>query len=191
MKSPLCNAMARHIWEWCIQRGIWVSAAYLPGKLNVEADRMSRSFNDRLEWRLSEESFLEIIQKFGKPDIDLFASRLNAQLPRYISWMPDPGAESIDAFSVDWKQFMFYAFPPFCLVARCLQKIHNDKACGIIVVPNWPTQAWFPLLKKMMIGEPLILTRSENLLTQPTSGMPHPLSNKLDLFCYRIGGTNS
>ena len=190
MKSPLCNDMARHMWEWCTERDIWLSAAYLPGKLNVEADRMSRTFNDRLEWRLSRESFQKIVLQFGTPEIDLFASRLNAQLPRYISWLPDPKAESIDAFSVDWKQYYFYAFPPFCLVARCLQKILNDNACGIVIVPNWPTQAWFPLLRKMMIGEPLILPGSKKLLTQPISGVPHPLSNNLDLLCCRLGATN-
>ena len=190
MKSPLCNDMARHIWEWCTQRGIWISAAYIPGRLNVEADRMSRTFNDRLEWRINKKSFQKIVHQFGTPEIDLFASRLNAQLPRYISWLPDPKAESIDAFSVDWKQFNFYAFPPFCLVARCLQKVLNDNACGIVVVPNWPTQAWFPLLRKMMLEEPLILPRSKSLLTQPISGDCHPLSNKIDLLCCRLGATN-
>ena len=37
----------------------------------------------------------------GKCDIDfVFASRLNKQLPIYVSWHPDPGASFIDAFSM-------------------------------------------------------------------------------------------
>lgn len=40
---------------------ICLTAAYLPGKLNTEADLMSRNFNDRTEWMLNEEIFKEII----------------------------------------------------------------------------------------------------------------------------------
>ena len=34
-----------------------------------------------------------------RPDIDLFASRLDAQFPRYVSFRPDPAAFAIDASS--------------------------------------------------------------------------------------------
>ena len=32
------------------------------------------------------------------PEIDLFASRLNKQLPQYCAYRPDPDAKFIDAF---------------------------------------------------------------------------------------------
>ena len=188
LKSETCNQVVLDIWHWCIERNIWLSAAHLPGCQNNEADFMSRHFNDRTEWMLDKNSFEKIVAKYGTPVIDLFASRLNAQLPRYISWLPDPNAESVDAFTLDWGKFaLFYAFPPFCLVAKCLQKIQEDNAHGLLVVPNWPTQAWFPLLTSMMSEEPLILKRSKSLLTQPVSKATHPLCTKLDLLCCRIG----
>ena len=56
-------------------------------------------------------------------DIDLFASRLNAQLPNYNYWPPDPGSSAVNAFSIPWQSHMFYAFPPFSLIPRCVQKI--------------------------------------------------------------------
>ena len=31
-------------------------------------------------------------------------------------------------------------FPPFILIAQCLQKTEEDQALGTIVVPLWPTQ---------------------------------------------------
>ena len=37
---------------------------------------------------------------WGKPDFDLFAKRLNSKLPKYVSWKPDSGFVSIDAFSI-------------------------------------------------------------------------------------------
>ena len=34
-----CNSLAREIWDWCIHRNIWLSAAHLPGIKNVAADK--------------------------------------------------------------------------------------------------------------------------------------------------------
>ena len=187
-KSLDCNTMARTIWSWCIERDIWITAAYLPGKHNVEADERSRKFNDRTEWMLDKREFEQLIAHFGRPEIDLFASRLNTQLDRYVSWFPDPYAESVDAFTLDWSKYEFYAFPPFCLVSRCLQKIKADKAEGLFIAPNWPTQSWYPRLQTLMKGDPIILKRHINLLTQPISNTPHPLHERLDLLCCRLSG---
>ena len=99
-KKELCNKLARNIWEWCIQRNIWISACYLPGVLNVEADRQSRLDHDNTEWQLNPNLFHEIQILWDKPDIHLFASRLNYQAQPYISWKRDPKALAVDAFSI-------------------------------------------------------------------------------------------
>ena len=127
-----------------------------------------------------------IVVRFGEPEIDLFASRLDNQVQNYVSWLPDPEARAVDAFTLNWTGLRFYAFPPFCLITKCLQKIRNDDAEGIMIVPNWPSQAWFPILKKMLIGEPMLLTRSSTLLRLPNSDTPHPLHSKMDLLCCRL-----
>ena len=116
IKSQPCNELAKRIWQWCTERGCWLTAAYLPGKANVIADAMSRKFNDQIEWQLNVCIFNRINDEFGPFEIDLFASRLNKQLGRYCAWKPDPAAVAVDAFSVDWTNKYFYAFPPFCLV---------------------------------------------------------------------------
>ena len=36
-KSPLLNTLAKEIWNWCIERDIWVSAVHIAGKLNTSA----------------------------------------------------------------------------------------------------------------------------------------------------------
>lgn len=186
IKSLDCDRAAREIWQWCETRKIWVTAAHLPGKLNVEADRMSRIFNDRTEWMLDRTVFQEITSRFGTPEIDLFASRLNKQVENYVTWLPDPHAKAVDAFTLDWGKWYFYAFPPFCLVAKCIQKIKSDNATGILVVPKWPSQPWFPLLNRMMNEEPLVIHRSESLLTLPVSNTPHPLNTQIDLLACRF-----
>jgi hypothetical protein len=39
------------------------------------------------------------IEVYDTPCRDLFASRLNKPLDRYVSWHPDPDAKAVDAFS--------------------------------------------------------------------------------------------
>ena len=83
---------------------------------------------------------------------------LNHQLESYASWTPDPGCIVVDAFTVNWDNYKCYAFPPFSLLPRCLQKIQQDHATGIIIVPLWPTQTWFPIVLQMLYNQPWILT---------------------------------
>ena len=112
-----CNKLVRDIWEWCIPRGIWISAAHIPGKLNCQADFESRNFHTDMEWMLNPKCLSDSLEQLHfKPDIDLFASRLNHQFPRYCAFKPDPGAMCIDAFSIPWTGLNFYAFPPFSVV---------------------------------------------------------------------------
>ena len=44
------------------------------------------------------------------PTIDLFASRINNQIPVYVSYKPDPDASSTDVFTLDWSNLSFYDF---------------------------------------------------------------------------------
>jgi hypothetical protein len=57
-------------------KNIWLSAAHIPGKCNP-ADIESRVFNDNVEWMLDSNVFLQLAKSWGKPTMDLFASRLN------------------------------------------------------------------------------------------------------------------
>lgn len=84
-------------------------------------------------------AFNAISEEFGPFDIDLFASLLNAKCEMYVSWIPDPNSLAVDAFTLSWKEFYFYAFPPFIFIPRVLRKIIDDKAEGILIVPWWPS----------------------------------------------------
>lgn len=184
-----CNHIARTIWMWCITRDIWLSAAHLPGKCNTAADKASRIFHDHTEWKLDSNIFVSITQVLGAPSIDLFASRLNFQTKPYIAWHPDPGAFAIDAFSVDWGKHHFYAFPPFNLIDRVLQKVESDQASGILIVPQWTTQPWFPVLMRLLVQEPLILPRGKKVLQLPYNPSAiHPLHHKLTLMACKLSG---
>jgi hypothetical protein len=105
--------------------------------------------------------FMQIKEIYNDMEIDLFASRLNFQLQRYAAWKPDPNAEFIDAFSVNWANLKFFAFPPFSLIGRCLQKIQEDMAEGVMIIPNWTTRAWYPRLMEMLTDIPRVILMSK------------------------------
>ena len=93
-----------------------------------------------LEWVLSLPIFQRIVALFDKPDIDLFASRLNAQVETYVSWRPQPIAKFIDAFSIESSQFFFHAFPTFCLISKCVLNTVHDQMSGALVILGWTSQ---------------------------------------------------
>ena len=189
-KSLACNTVARHMWMWCMQRHIWLSAAHVAGSSNVDADFESRVFNDRTEWMLHNRVFKDITNMFGVPDVDLFASRLNAQLQTFVSWRPDPEASHVDAFTLAWTDKLFYLFPPFSLVGHCLQKLEEDGGEAIMVAPVWPTQPWYSKLLGMLTAHPALLRPSSRLLSLPGTDRVHSLPNLL-LAAFRLSGNPS
>ena len=82
-----------------------------------------------------------------------------------------------------------YLFPSFCLIARCLKKLERDRALGLIVVPLWPTQAWWPQLLNLLIATPVILPQHKDLLTLPHNRMEHSLKTKLRMVACLLSGS--
>ena len=128
VKSEECNDMALQIWSWCLTKGVWLSARHIPGAQNTEANQAPRQFKESVECSLSTGVFQTISTVWGPFDMGLIASRLNNKLASYASWSPDPGAQFTDAFCFNWKRFHFYAFPPFIVISKCLQKIEKAGA---------------------------------------------------------------
>ena len=111
------------------------------GALNVWADAESCTLPSSAEWKLQESICHRVLDLLGPCQIDLFATRLNHQLPQYVSWRPDPHAVATDAFEMRWAGFQGYAFPPFSLVGRCLRKVIQEECTIILIAPVWPAEA--------------------------------------------------
>ena len=187
-QSHACNEIAQNIWQWAITRNIWLSAAHIPGTQNPEADFQSRNFdiNKSSEWTLTDFIFQKIVHEFidfGKPDIDLFASRTNFKINKYVSWKPDPDCFAVDAFSINWNKSFPFCFPPFSLIQKVLKTIIIQQVdVAIVVAPMWPTQTWFPMLTNLLVSPPLIFKSGNNNLFHPGHpSTPHPLAPKLKL----------
>ena len=176
IQFPHLNNLSRCIWQWCEGRGIMLFASYVNTK-NNHADFESRKINPDTEWELSDRAYQTIVKLFGQPNIDLFESRTNAKCDSFVSWGQDPDAVAIDAFTINWNSFFFYAFPPFAVILKCLRKIVDDEATGIIVFSYWPSQPWFPLLQQLVISDIIYFNPNKTILQShfnipSTPGLP-------------------
>ena len=70
--------LAKEIRKWCMEREISLKAEQVPRILNTIADRKSRIMWD---WKLNPVIFSQINTLLGPLELDLFASRMSAQLP--------------------------------------------------------------------------------------------------------------
>ena len=99
-KSPSLNSLSRTLLEWCIERSIILSAQHIPGEENLVADSLSSEFPSNLEWSVDIDIFNQISNMTFVPDIDLFATRLDAKTYCFVSWHSEPGAMAVDAFNI-------------------------------------------------------------------------------------------
>ncbi|KAI8511561.1 hypothetical protein Bbelb_106610 [Branchiostoma belcheri] len=189
-RSPDLAALALEMWSWALERGLMLSATHVPGLTNTLADRCSRVFLDKVEWQLNRSVFLSLNNWTGNAlTVDLFASRLNAQLKEYVSWHPEPEAMAVDALNIHWGNLgLAYAFPPFSLVFKVLRKVQSDVATVILIAPVWKSQAWYPKVLNMLFESPVLLPQSWDLLFLPHNRRPHPLLPDLMLAAWPISG---
>ncbi|XP_046581092.1 uncharacterized protein LOC124288585 [Haliotis rubra] len=115
-------------------------ARHIPGVRNVIADALSRSdWPSPTEWQLNPQIFRELVFPLSRPQVDLFATRFNHQLPQFGSPIPDQLAWDLDALVISWEALNAYAFPPPALLPRVIQKLRATRQILLIlVVPYWP-----------------------------------------------------
>ena len=75
------------------------------------------------------------------------------------------------------------------MISHVLQKITEEVATGILVVPNWPTQTRWPYLISILIDLPLVLPRRADTLFLPAHPQTvHPLHSSLELLVCHLSG---
>ena len=117
-----------------------------------------------LEWMLSPKSLHKALKilKFN-PKADMFTSNINCQFHTCFSYKVYHKAKTVDSFTVSWHSLKFYALYAFSVISKTLKKIKANKAECILVVPYWLNQGWFPVLFKMLIDTPVLITSTKTL----------------------------
>ena len=166
--------ITQEIWQYCLSRVSTDSSNCMEAKTSGSAPDREHTY------------------VLGTCVVDIFADRLNTHKEKYVSWKPDPRAMTVDAFSLSWRNPEAYAFPPFCLIGKCLSKITKDQATVILVTPTWQMQTWYPKLLEMVVETPILLPPYPDLLTDPGQNN-HPLieTKQLMLAAWEISGMGS
>jgi ribonuclease HI len=159
----------RALLNLCAQHDTIVSAQHVRGVSNAAADALSRLSRSG-DYSLRSGIFDDICKNLNVfPDIDLFATKSNAQLPLFASPIIGDNAPITDALSVNWGDRMLFLHPPIPLIGRCLRKIASENSECVLVLPHWKGQSWNILLNKMSKSM-CVIGKSEDVL-QPGSLM--------------------
>ena len=157
------------------------------GIVSISCNQLGREI---WEICISSKVWLTAVHVPGKPEIDLFASCLNYEMTKYVSWHSDENAVAIDAFIMSSINLNFYAFLPCSLIGAVLAKIRQEQCSGIMVIPWWKTQVWFPMMVKLLVNFPVLLP--PNILTLPwKKSVQHPLYPKMKLLAVQLSGRHS
>ena len=190
MRSGSLCALLWRLLSWCHPRNIVLRARHIPGRLNVIADKLSRHNQViQTEWSLSQQVFTLLCSRWNHPQVDLFATRFNHKLPRFVSPVPDLTAWAVDALSLQWDQLEAYAkgFPPVSLIPQVISKL-RDQVCRrmILIAPGWPNMPWFWDLVNLSVQIPFRLPLVRELVTQPFNGLLHRNLSNLNLHAWLL-----
>ena len=166
LSSTLLMSLTSSLLELCHLHSITLSPKHLSGSLNVLADQNSRLEPLATEWSLDTITFNWICKMSKGLQVDLFATKDNHQLTNYVSPCPDPGAQDVNALSLDWNRWQsIYLFPPVPLLPKVASRLLSFKGTGVLIAPFYAQSSWLPNL----------LARSPSPLPLPKG---HTLSQK-------------
>jgi len=187
--SEELTQIATAIWDVALSHQITLSAKYLAGSLNLEADALSRLTSPSM-WRLNPAVFRYIDKVWGPHTIDRFASLATTQTDLYNSMYWDPHTSGVDALAQDnWSIHNNYVCPPFRMLNRILQTVRDQRAVATVIAPMWPGQTWYGNLLRLSVCHPIRLPHSPKTFLQIGQKVPEPLRNpRWQIYAWRISG---
>jgi hypothetical protein len=168
-------------------RHLQILPVFIPTEENLQADAASR-FQLVPDWHLDPSVVLQMVSRWGTPQIDLFASRQSAQFRRFMSWRAADQPEAVDALSMAWDFELAFLFPPIPLLKRVVRKLEVSRGMFLLVTPFWEAQTWFASLQALPVLEVCRLPFHDSLVVDLVSGNPPPSLARLCLVVWLICG---
>ena len=146
-KKPHLQAIAliQKVLSLIVQQHIWLEPEWIPRKLDERADQLSRII-DYDDWQLNPMVFAQLDAVWRPHSVDRSASFQNCQITRFNSQCWNPGAEAVDAFTVDWRDENNWWCPPLALGHRVIRHAQVCGAEGTLIGPLWPSAPFRPLV---------------------------------------------
>ena len=148
MKSEL-QFFATEVFHTCHLNNIKLKIEWIPREENVLADLASREADlvDIEDWCLSESFFKILNNEYGPFSVDCFANFYNAKVTKFYSLYHCPNTSGVDAFTHNWFGENVLLVPPVSAIGRALTHLRLCKAKGVLVVPQWPSSYFWPIIQ--------------------------------------------
>ena len=143
--KPDLHELALSIFRLALGNTIDLQVDWVPRPLNEHADTISR-FIDFDDWGVSLQFFNHVDSFWGPHSVDRFAKSHNTKLTRFYSRFWNRGCEGVDAFCCNWVGENNWLVPPVSLVPRVIRHIAHYKAVGTLIVPEWFSSPFWPML---------------------------------------------
>uniref|UniRef100_A0A0K8T700 Reverse transcriptase domain-containing protein n=1 Tax=Lygus hesperus TaxID=30085 RepID=A0A0K8T700_LYGHE len=141
------------------------------------------------DWHLASKIIHIAFQRWGIPEIDLFASHRSKVVHQFVSLSPTNNqAVFIDAFSRQWAYRLAWVFPPPPLLPQVLHYLNNAQGHFMVVAP-WSEKAfWMADLKARALAPPLVFKNLGQHLVDLTTNQPPPQVEEITLEVWLIRG---
>ena len=197
--NPELQRLALAVHDMQETGGFTLVPVWRPRAANVRADFLSRVTVLQLhDYRLRTEVFRELDAAWGPHSIDRFSTKESCQAlqpphgGRFCALFFHPDAIWTDAFSAPWTGEHNWAFPPFPFVGDAIAAFRSAGASGTLIVPDCPTEFWWPLLRARGAWAPDVLAvRSlgpASRVLSHFSPAAHGLLRDVPLLALRFGG---
>ncbi|XP_051994281.1 uncharacterized protein LOC127652201 [Xyrauchen texanus] len=188
MRSPKLHALAHRLLVWSRRHFLSLRATHVPGVLNRGADLLSRGNPLYGDWRLHPQIVGMLWEKFGKANVDLFASRENSHCPMFFSLKDEDAPLGVDALAHPWPKVLLYAFPPLCLLIPTLARVREQGLSLILIAPRWPKAPWLAEIIPLLHAQPWPLPLRTDLLSQANGEIYHPHPDRVALWAWPVRG---
>lgn len=188
LRSRPLHMLARRLIMWSSINLLSLRATHIPGALNLGADLMSRGNPRYGDGTLHPHVVTQIWTRFGHPQVDLFASRENAQCPLYFSLKDQEAPLGVDALAHNWPHALLYAFPPLALISPTLTRVRERGLTVILIAPRWTRSHWLAEIMPLLWSEPWPLPLRRDLVSQARGEIFHPRPERLTLWAWPVRG---
>ena len=137
------NVMVIH--DICNRNSITLSCVWIPRENNTRADTLSRK-TDCDDWEIHEWIFQYLNNKWGPHTSDRFATDYNTKCDHFNSKFWCNGSSGVDTFSQTWYGYNNWLVSPPRLIPQTLNKLKNEKSKGTLLVPEWTSAPFWPML---------------------------------------------
>ncbi|KAK7930355.1 hypothetical protein WMY93_006750 [Mugilogobius chulae] len=176
LRSHQLHALSHSQILWADSHLLSLRATHVPGIMNRGADLFSRGIPCYKDWMLHNEVVSQIWERFGRAEVDLFASQENAQCHLFFSL-------GLDAFAHECH-VLLYAFPPLELITATLSWVRERRHSLLLVAPHWPP--WMVEIFQILCSQPWSLPLRRDLVSQAGGEIFHAHPERLALWVWPL-----